>query len=56
MLGHQISRVARPEHFGEFDITAELLLLEPWQADVEVPYSPNSLSLEYAERCGRVDM
>jgi hypothetical protein len=56
VLGHQIGRIARPEHLGELNDSTELLLLEPEHSNVEVSYSPDSLSLEDAERCGRVDM
>ena len=44
------------KHFGELDDAAELLFLQPQDADVEVPNPSNSLSLEYAERRGGVDM
>jgi hypothetical protein len=56
VLGHEIGRIARPKHFGELDNAAELLFLQPQDADVKVPNSSNSLSLEYAERRSGVDM
>jgi hypothetical protein len=56
VLGHEIGRIVRPKHFGELDNAAELLFLRPQDADVKVPNSSNSLSLEYAERRGGVDM
>jgi hypothetical protein len=56
VLGHQVGGNAHPEHFGELDYSMELLLLEPEHSNVEVSYSPDSLSLEDAERCSSVDM
>jgi len=56
VIGHEIGRIARPEHFGELDNAAELLFLQPQHADIKVPNSPNPLPLKDAERCGGVDM
>jgi len=56
VLGHEIGRIARSKHLGELDNAAELLFLQPQDADVKVSYASNSLPLEYAERRCGVDM
>jgi len=56
VLGHQVRRVARPEHLGELDYPPELLFLEPQYSDVEMSNSPDALSLKDTECCGGVDM
>ena len=56
MLRHQVRQVVRAEDLGQLNKLADLLLLKPGHAHVEVPDSPDALSLQDSQRNSRVDV